>query len=80
MTNNMNEKKLNGIFILQVISLSLIWIFVILITFWIINLLTLSVELNDAPGATLGISLVAIPIFFTLACLLTYVFIGLHKK
>jgi hypothetical protein len=56
------------------------WIFVIGITIWIINLIYMSVDLNDAPGISIGISLVAIPVFLTLASILTYVFIGFHSK
>jgi hypothetical protein len=40
----------------------------------------MSVDLNDAPGISIGISLVAIPVFLTLASILTYVFIGFHSK
>ncbi|MCK5470236.1 MAG: hypothetical protein KAI99_17055 [Cyclobacteriaceae bacterium] len=62
------------------LSISLIWIFVIAIAVWIINLLLVSIELKDVPGASIGISIIAIPVFFTLASILTYVFIGLHKE
>ena len=67
------------IFIAQIVSVSLIWLFVIVITLWIINLLSLSIELRDMPGASVGISIVAIPIFMILASVLTYVFVGLQK-
>lgn len=67
-------------YIAQVLSISLIWIFVIAIAVWIINLLLVSIELKDVPGASIGISIIAIPVFFTLASILTYVFIGLHKE
>jgi amino acid transporter len=67
-------------FIAQLVSLSLIWIFVISIAVWIINLILLSVELNDVPGASIGISIITIPVFFALASVLTYVFIGLQKE
>ena len=67
------------IFILQVSSVLLIWVFVIGIAIWITNLIILSLELNDAPGASVAISIVAIPVFMTLAGILTYVFIGLQK-
>ncbi|MEK6570513.1 MAG: hypothetical protein AABZ61_04025 [Bacteroidota bacterium] len=68
------------VFLAQIVSVSLIWIFVIIISIWIINLILLSLELQDVPGASLGISIVAIPVFLTLAGLLTYVFIGLRKE
>lgn len=67
------------IIIAQIVSVSLIWLFVIVITLWILNLISLSIDLNDVPGASLGISIVAIPIFITLASILTYVFVGLQK-
>lgn len=67
------------IFIAQVVSVSLIWIFVVIITLWIINLISLSIDLNDVPGASVGISIIAIPVFITLAAILTYVFLGLQK-
>jgi amino acid transporter len=68
------------IYIAQVLSILLIWIFVIAIAIWIINLLLVSIELKDVPGASIGISIIAIPVFFALASILTYVFIGLHKE
>ncbi len=70
----------NWILIAQVASISMIWVFVLAITLWILNLLRLSAELDDALGATVGISLVAIPVFVTLAGVLTYVFIGLQGE
>lgn len=72
----MNKKI---IFAMQVASLSLIWMFVAGISIWIINLLDLSIKLGDVPSATFGISLVAIPVFITIASVLTYVFVGLQK-
>ncbi|MCK5345769.1 MAG: hypothetical protein KAR20_20305 [Candidatus Heimdallarchaeota archaeon] len=80
MSNEANTDQRKIIFIAQLISLSLIWIFVIGIAVWIINLILLSIELDDAPGASIGISIVAIPVFYTLAGILTYVFVGLHKE
>ena len=68
------------LFLAQIASVSLIWIFVITISVWILNLILLSLELHDVRGASLGISIVAIPVFLTLAGLLTYVFIGLRKE
>ena len=67
-------------FLLQILSISLIWVFVIGISIWILNLILLSIELHDVPGASLGISIIAIPVFMTLAGILTYVFVGLQKK
>lgn len=80
MNHKRNSSRRKKIFIAQLISLSLIWIFVISIAVWIVNLISLSIDLHDAPGASIGISLVAIPVFFTLASILTYVFVGLQKE
>jgi len=64
----------------QFLSVLLIWVFVVTITIWIINLIVLAIDLNDAPGASVAISIIAIPVFITLACVLTYVYRGLHRK
>ena len=64
----------------QLVSFLLMWVFVIGITIWIINLITISVELNDVPGVSLGISIIAIPVFVTLASILTYAYFGFKKK
>lgn len=72
--------EINWILIAQVASISMIWVFVLGIAVWIFNLLRLSIQLNDAPGASVGISLIAIPVFVTLAGVLTYVFIGLQRE
>jgi len=42
--------------------------------------LTTSIALQDAIDASVGISILVIPIFVTLASILTYVFVGLHKN
>ena len=47
------------------------------IVVWIINLIRLSHELQDVPSASIGISIVAIPVFLTLLGVFLYVFWGL---
>ena len=64
---------------MQVGSLVLIWLLVVVIGIWVVNLLSLSYELHDVPSATFGISIVTVPVFLTIASVLTYVFIGLQK-
>jgi hypothetical protein len=64
---------------LQFGSVALIWVFVIGISSWIIHLLRLSHRLHDVPSASIGISIVAIPVFLTGASVLTYVFLGLRR-
>ena len=68
------------IFLLQIISISLIWMFVIGITWWILRLLITSINLQDAIDASVGISILVIPVFLTLAGIITYVFIGLQRN
>jgi arginine exporter protein ArgO len=72
----MNQK---WIYRLQVVSVSLVWVLFTGIAVWVFNLIKESLRLHDAPDASVGISIVAIPVFFTLASVLTYVFIGLRK-
>ena len=66
------------IFALQVGSVAAIWIFVLGISAWILHLLRLSRQLHDVPSASIGISIVAIPVFLAGAAILTYVFVGLR--
>lgn len=72
----MNRKTIEW---LQIASISLIWVLFSGIAVWILNLIKESLRLHDAPDASVGISLVAIPVFFLLASVLTYVFIGLRR-
>jgi hypothetical protein len=65
--------------ILQLASVVMIWLFVLFISGWIIHLLRLSHRLSDVPSASIGISIVAIPVFVTGASVLTYVFLGLRR-
>ena len=66
-------------FMLQAASLLGIWVFVLGISTWIIRLIRVANRLQDAETASVGISLVAIPVFLTGASVLTYVFIGLQR-
>ena len=72
---------MNGklIFAMQISSLALIWVIVILVGLWVLNLLRLSYELHDVPSATFAISIIAVPVFLTIASVLTYVFVGLQR-
>lgn len=80
MNDQSHSKNSKFIYLAQLVSVLLIWVFVVTITLWISNLIMLSIELNDAPGASVAISIVAIPVFMILAGVLTYVFVGLHKE
>ncbi|UCF65849.1 MAG: hypothetical protein JSW33_08490 [bacterium] len=72
------EKK--SIFILQIASIVYIWIFVIAVDVWILSLLNVAKKLNDAINASVAIGILAIPLFITIAGILTYVFVGLQKN
>ncbi len=73
-------KERKRILLLQGLSISAIWVFVLGISGWIIHLIRLSQRLNDVPSASIAISIVAIPVFFTVASVLTYVFVGLQRN
>jgi len=47
------------------------------IIFWIIHLIRTALRWGDVPSASVGISLVAIPVFLTLLGVMLYVFVGL---
>ncbi len=65
--------------VLQVLSVVGIWVFVLSISGWILHLIRLSLRLHDVPTASVGISIVAIPVFLLGASVLTYVYLGLQK-
>ncbi|MFQ5913519.1 MAG: hypothetical protein ACE5JS_10075 [Nitrospinota bacterium] len=49
------------------------------IVVWIVHLIRLSWRLRDVPSASVGISLVAIPVFLILLGVVNYVFWGLRR-
>jgi hypothetical protein len=69
----------NLIFTLQVGTVIWMWVFVLGVSWWILHLLNLSRQLQDVWSASVGISIVAIPVFLTGASVLTYVFVGLRR-
>lgn len=74
------RKERKRILLLQALSVAGIWVFVLGISGWIIHLILLSQRLHDVPSASIGISIVAIPVFFAGASVLTYVFVGLQRN
>lgn len=72
--------RFSGIRAAQFISIFVMWVFVFAISAWIFNLLALAIELRDALEASIAIGLVAVPVYLTLASILTYVFFGLRKE
>jgi hypothetical protein len=45
---------------------------------WITHLIRTAWRLGDVPSASIGISLVAIPVFLTMLGVILYVFVGLR--
>ncbi len=68
-----------GIRTLQVLSIVLMWAFLAGAVTWIVNIVRVAHSLGDALTASVGISLVAIPVYTLVASVLTYVFFGLQR-
>ena len=66
--------------VLQVFSIVIMWIFVAAIDIWILSLLFVARELNDALNASVVIGIMAIVLFLCIASILTYVFVGLQRN
>lgn len=66
--------------LLQIASITYIWIFVLAIDIWILSLLQVAKKLQDALNASVAIGIIAVPLFLLIAGILTYVYIGLQKK
>jgi hypothetical protein len=65
------------IFFWQVVLLVTFYVFVFGIIIWIVRLLWLSWQLNDVFSASIGITLVGIPLFLFLLAVYNYVFWGI---
>ena len=72
--------KKKTIRVLQIASIIYIWIFVLVVDWWILSLLQVARELNDSLNASVAIGIIAIPLFLSIASILTFVFIGLQKN
>ena len=47
---------------------------------WIMSLIFLARKLDDVPSASIGISIVAIPVFLTMLSVFWYVFLGIMRN
>jgi len=65
--------------LVQVMSIGIMWVFLASVVFWILHLVSVSRTLGDALTASVGISIVAIPVYTLVAGILPYVFIGLWR-
>ena len=61
----------------QFVLLIMFWGFVVGIIVWIAGLIRLSLQLQDLPSASIGISIVAVPVFLLLLGVVNYVFWGM---
>jgi ABC-type dipeptide/oligopeptide/nickel transport system permease component len=75
----MNTRSERVIEILQLCTMAVMWIFAASITLWVLQLARVAYSLKDAFTASVGISMIAIPVFWTLAAILTYTFFGLRR-
>jgi len=77
MVNKNNEERSVKYF--QGLMLAVVWLIPASMTLLFINLVHISYQVNDHQTASIAISLIAVAVFWILAGILTYVFIGLHK-
>jgi hypothetical protein len=68
-----------GIRALQFLSIVLMWAFLGGATLWMVNLVGAARSQGDALTMSVGISLVAVPVYALVASVLTYVFFGLQR-
>jgi hypothetical protein len=64
---------------LQVLSIAAMWAFLAGVVAWILNVVRLARSLGDALTASVGISLIAIPVYTLVASVLTFVFFGIQR-
>lgn len=64
---------------LQYCTVAVMWVFSAAITLWVLQLASVAHALGDAFTASVGITLVALPIYWGLAGILTYTFFGLRR-
>ena len=75
-----DKKEAKSIIPLQLVLLLLMWSFAIGFSIMIVRILLISMDLKDAAGFSVVVSLIAVPVLLLLASILTYVFVGLHKN
>jgi hypothetical protein len=68
-----------GIRLLRLLSILMMWAFLAGVITWVVNEVRIARSLGDALTASVGISLVAIPVYTLVASVLTYVYIGLQR-
>jgi uncharacterized membrane protein YcjF (UPF0283 family) len=64
---------------LQHCTVAVMWMFSAAITLWVLQLASVAYSLKDAFTASVGITMVALPVYWALAAILTYTFFGLRR-
>ena len=64
---------------LQYCTVALMWVFSAAITLWVLQLASVAYALKDAFTASVGITMIAVPVYWALAAILTYTFFGLRR-
>jgi hypothetical protein len=64
---------------LQYCTVSVMWLFSVAITLWVLQLGKVAYALGDALTASVAITFIALPVFWALAAILTYTFFGLRR-
>ncbi len=77
MVNKNNEESSVKFF--QRLMLAVVWLIPVSMSLLFINLVHISYQVNDHQTASIAISIIAVTVFWILAGVLTYVFIGLHS-
>jgi hypothetical protein len=65
--------------VLQYCTVCVMWVFSAAITLWVLQLASVAYALADAFTASVSITLIALPIYWALAGILTYTFFGLRR-
>jgi hypothetical protein len=65
--------------VLQFATVGVMWVFSAAITLWVLQLASVAYALKDAFTASVGITLIALPVYWALAAILTYTFFGLRR-
>lgn len=68
-----------GIRTLQLLSIVLMWTFLGGVVTWMFNVVSVARSQEDALTMSIGISLVAVPVYTLVAAVLTYVYFGLQR-
>jgi len=55
------------------------WMFLVSVVAWILHLVSVARELNDALTASIGLSLIVLPAYSLVAAILTFVFFGVRR-